>query len=381
MLCVSIIVSAALAFILAFDSDEPKSLALIAILGMTSFCMILSMILKFSLRSILNNASNYDELVHVKGTIELLLKPSNVKMILFHASTIAMTLIFITRLIATDHFGGDFFNLDFGKKVTDGKAKGQNYAMEPGLNTLAHFMQGFLSCLLSYPVVSGLIAKLCGRQNRDHSGIISKVPNLSVLLFLQSLSACCTIYPTYSMIKRWLKDAESFSRTSMMNNVTEWILGYILANGIGWLISALIEMKLLKDASMDDRGRDDDMKDTEVMDDSDAVDDSNVLDKLRVDDRYIDIYGFGKSSELVLDGRGCGHKIVVGLSTLLLILLSVTTVLTGYLIGNTWNFNDKAKAKEEVIWTNVEVMILFAGYYVSVFLLMSIISVDPKDKK
>ncbi len=355
MLCLTIAVMGAFILVLVADGDEAKSVALIAILGLTSFCMVLSMILKNSFRKALKDSSN-GQLVRVGEVIRQLFQPSYVTMIFFHSSAITMLMIFTTRLFATDHFGGSVLSLNFGQKVSSGEIKGDNYTMTPGFNTFAHFIQGFLSCLLSYPVIAGIIAKFCGV--RKDSNFLFKAPNASVLLFLQLLSACCTLYPTYSMIKRFYKDAESFSRTSMMNNVGEWVLGYIVANGIGWLVSVLVEIKLLKEAGMNSP--------------EGELKDSYVLENLKAEGGDGGSFSFGKSSEIHASQKTVS-KTVTGLSTALLILLSVSTLLTGILIGNTWNYDDD---DDEIVRTNTEVMAQFVAYYVLVLILMFVITMD-----
>lgn len=361
MVCLSIAIAAL--FIFMLSADEPKSVPLIVILGITSFGMVLSMILKFkSARAV--KADSNDQLVRVETVVEQLFKPSYTNMILYHSSAITMIMILFTRLIATDHFGGRVVNLNFGMKVSSGEVTGYNYAMDEfNFATVGHLGQGFLSCLLAYPSIVGMIAKLCGDRNGNR--FIFKSPNVPVLLFLQLLAACMTLYPTYSMIKRLYKDAESFSRTSNMNNVGEWVLGYIVANGIGWMVSALLQMKLLKHAGMSDP-------------EGDELKSSEVLEKLRVHTAHDTLlrgnesYGFGKSSEYPSDIRA--SKIVTALSTALLVLLSITTLLTGVFIGNTWNYDDD----EEVVRSDTEMIIQFILYYVLVLILMLFISKEPK---
>jgi hypothetical protein len=91
--------------------------------------------------------------------------------------------------------------------------------------------------------------------------IIQRKPNLNMLLFLHLLVAIMTLYPTYSMMKRFIKldifilgggnnnnnnnNYQEFIRSSHLNNVTEYLLGYILGHGMGIMSHAFVQRTLL----------------------------------------------------------------------------------------------------------------------------------------
>eukprot|EP01083_Nonionella_stella_P121360 364580_1 len=132
-------------------------------------------------------------------------------------------------------------------------------AMTNSATTLGHCLQGFLASFLSFPAIVGIIARLAAKRSTDSTNsvansILASAPSVPLMLTLHLAQACMTIYPSYSGIKRFIKSSESFSRTSHMNNTTEWILGYFLGVGIGWCLTVLLQCYLYKSGGLNTSG-------------------------------------------------------------------------------------------------------------------------------
>lgn len=299
------------------------------------------------------------------NTIQPLMRPSQPVTVILYSSILTFILILLVRLFSVGHFGGSPELLDFGQKVSKNKTSPTNIAMEEfDFDTFAHFIQGVLTTFLTYPAVSGVLAKVATRVRSyftepkyliSEKRILLVKPSLFMLNFIQLLQSCMVYYPFYSMIKRLRYT--SFAQSSHLNNCTEWVLGSILGLSLGSLVSSLVQRKLqVMTTCQGDRSDVLDAlsvqvevdavvaeTDEEINNDSADNDDKepgNVLHEKKKQTRYI----FGRASEykgiteypLVL-------KIVEVVSILNLIVFAATVVLSGVFIGLSWNYDDDDK--------------------------------------
>eukprot|EP01083_Nonionella_stella_P289145 984040_1 len=345
-------------FIATAAAKGPRNVGLIVVLAIASVAMMSALAIKYKAqRAIsLRDTTSSLRLNEINKIIEAqILRPSYANMVILHSASITLIIFLIVRLSFTDHFGGWPANLDFGPKISEES----NLALTGDMDSVGHFIQGFLACLFSFPAINGIIAKLlvCSRSRgtgtgRDSTGTSFwvKHPNVDILLLLQLVSACMTIYPSYNLIKRLIKDSENFSRTSYANNNTEWVLGYILAIGIGWLVSAIVQYKLLSLASL-----------------ISGADEEAQLELLKVEGR--DNYGFGSAIEYIDESsqryRRVASTIITIIRNLLLILLSISTLLAGIFYGLTWNYNNMENLVEDY-----ELVIAFVAVYAAILIAM-----------
>jgi hypothetical protein len=137
-----------------------------------------------------------------------------------------MVILLIRLFLGASVFLGDPLSFDFGWKhgVVEGEDAEKNVSFTPNANTYGHVLQGVLSSLLATPVLmKGLIRLARGR--------------LRSLMLLAPYAL--TIYPTYNLIKRFIKAHHSFAGSSFANNGYEWTSGFILGLAIGQLITAI----------------------------------------------------------------------------------------------------------------------------------------------
>jgi hypothetical protein len=324
-------------FIASVAANGPtgRSTALICIMGFTAVFLASAYILQFRTKASIKRARSpgQSEFTYKKlyDTLQGIMRPSPISISLLHSSGVVILVILAIRLDATDRFGGSPANLDFGVKA----GGGENIAFGPSFTTVGHCVQGVLASFLSYPAVAGVIARICRSQSSSYQGsatssFLLKKPNLYVLLFCQLISALTTIYPSYSLIKRVIKDVEEFSVTSHMNNTTEWVLGYVLGVGIGWFVTILVQKHFVELSGLseqNDNGR------LSQISAQLTVSESNLGGNIE--------YGFGKSSEYKTMASSIVYCTVSILSTLLLSLVSAASLSTGVLIGLTWNFEEE----------------------------------------
>jgi len=325
-------------FIASIAANGPRSTALICIMGITAVFLASAYILQFRTEASIKRATSpvQSEFTYKKlyDTQKGIMRPSPINISLLHSSGVVLLVSLVIRLEATDRFGGYPANLDFGLK---GYGDSENIAFGPNFNfpTFGHCVQGVLASFLSYPAVAGVIARICGSRSSSYqsnatSSVLLKKPNVYVLLFCQLLSASTTIYPSYSLIKRVMKDVEEFSRTSHMNNTTEWVMGYVLGVGIGWFVTILVQKCFVQLSGLSEQN------DNGMLSQISAqlsVSESNLGGNVE--------YGFGKSSEYKTMAPSIVYRIVSILSTLMLALLSVASLSTAVLIGLTWNFEEE----------------------------------------
>lgn len=348
-------------FIASVAADAPRSVALNVISGITAVCLSLAYMLLFKTEITAKNApppSSRSEMTYEKlfRTLQEIMRPSATNIALLHAAAIVLLIVLAVRLDATDQFGGYPANLDFGLK---GYGDGENVAFTRSSSTVGHFVQGVLASFLSYPAVAGLLARVFGSRDGT-SKFLFRQPRMSLLLFCELLSACMTIYPAYSLIKRFNKDSVDFARTSHMNNTTEWVLGYVVGVGLGWLVTIWVQRSLLTLAGLFSP-RENGTPDNNIM---------RVVSALTVSESEVDgdaKYGFGMSSEYNEKNPTKGYRAVSVLCSTLLLLLSITSFLTGVFIGLTWNYQQE----ELVQKVNKEITASFALLWVIVTFFMT----------
>jgi len=328
-------------FIASVAANEPRSIALNGIMGCTAVVLTAAYILQLKTESSIKKAStpHQSEFTYKKiyETLQSIMRPSPSSISLLHSSGLILLVTLCIRLGATDQFGGHPANLDFGIK---GYGDGDNVAFTLNFASFGHCIQGALASFLSYPAVTGLVARVCGSKSEgiDHaratSSFFFKIPSVYVLLLCQLISASMTVYPSYSLIKRAMKDLEEFSRTSHMNNTTEWVLGYVLGVGVGWLVTILVQKHMLRLAGLTGSGQENDIGKLSQVSAELTVSELNFEGNVE--------HGFGKSSEYRTMIMPIVYFIVSIVSTLLLLLINITSLVTGLLIGLTWNVEEEA---------------------------------------
>jgi len=239
-------------------------------------------------------------------------------------------------------------------------------------------LQGFLASFVSFPAVAGIISRIGAEATITEvesakcfnlSSILGRKPFVIVMMTLQFLTACMTFYPSYSAIKRIVKDGDDFSRTSHMNNVTEWLLGYILGMGMGWFVTALIQSHLFQMAGLNTNGAY-----AKTLCCSDGNDENNTNDEsqIQITLDLLEVLPGSESESGIGDGErkyGFGYaeeykdsysprmsisvKVLSYICTALFILFSLSCLVTGIYVGNTWGGNK-------------DIIIVFVGIYVVV---------------
>lgn len=352
-------------FVASIAADAPRSLALNVTSAIAAVCFTLAYIIFFSTELLVNKApsTSQSELSFktLHGILRRLMRPTSINIALLHSAAIVLLITLGIRLDATDNFGGNPANLDFGLK---GYGDGENVAFTQSSSTVGHFVQGVLASLLSYPAVAGLIARLFGGKSRDNlSGnvpaFLLRRPRLSLLLLCDLASACMTIYPFYSLVKRFMKYSTDFARTSHMNNATEWVVGYVVGVSLGWLVTVWLVRTFLRSAGLSKNlGENYDSKIRRVASIL-SVSDNDVVGNVQ--------YGFGVASEYKELIPSKFYGIVSATSSILLVLLSMTSFLTGIFIGLTWNYQEE----ELVQKVNRDLTVSLALLWVIVTFLMT----------
>lgn len=295
-------------------ASEPKSMALIVMMILSGIMISIGMCMDHSMSKICDGA-----LQDLKKELDQMMTPSFKLFVLLHSTAITLFLILIIRIEATDIFGGVPQNLNFGQKFSSGElSEEDNIAFTAEATSVGHSIQGVLCALLSYPAIAGWLAR------GGKLGYSKKVGYL--LLFWQLVSVALSIYPSYSLIKRLYKDAEFFSRTSHMNNTTEWVLGYMLGASFGYFLTVLIKHQIIKKGN--------------------GINLSSVKEKFKIPQSVETVengdtkYGYGKSDEFrsLMSSSIC--NLFDALSFILLVAFSVATLLTGVFIGKTWDQKD-----------------------------------------
>jgi len=347
-------------------ADAPRSLALNVISAITAVCLSLAYIIFFNTNAIVKKASSTSQceqsFENLYQTLKRLMRPSPVNIALMHSSAIVLLVTLGIRLDATENFGGYPANLDFGLK---GYGDGENIAFTKSSSTVGHFVQGVLASLLSYPAVAGLIARVVGGNSRrdvvgSSCAFLFRTPRISLLLLCELASACMTIYPFYSLVKRFMRDSTDFARTSHMNNTTEWVLGYIIGVSLGWLVSVWLVRTFLREAGLS-KNAEHESYDSKIR----RV--TSILSVSALDTVGNEQYGFGVASEYRETNLSKFYWAFAVISSILLVLLSITSFLTGIFIGFTWNYQEDDITQK----VDVDLTIAFALLWVIVTFFMT----------
>jgi len=311
--------------------------------------------------------------VELYNIIQQLMRPSLITIRLFHAASFTLIVFLSIRLFSVSNFGGKPCNLDYGPKISkNGKSSDTNIALETfDFDTVGHFMQGLFAASFSYPAVSGLLSKLVtlaikcmkrtqrsdndDKENDDNQAVILNVPNVPSLLIIQLLSTCLTYYPFYSMVKRMRYSVFSFAQTSHLNNTTEWCMGYMIGITLGNLVSALVQRQLI-------------VLTNDCQDGRNIV--AEALSKYHNNEKMTS-HGWGKGSDYIEVIKGKCFLVVVNfLSIANLVLLSVTTLLTGIFFGLSWNYEDENTVNGAML---VIFICIFIVIYTVMFLLYRLV--------
>mmetsp|Transcript_11893 Transcript_11893/g.21751 ORF Transcript_11893/g.21751 Transcript_11893/m.21751 type:complete len:353 (+) Transcript_11893:198-1256(+) len=141
--------------------------------------------------------------------------------LLLMSSSSALCSLLCVRMAASEHFGGDWREFDFGKRCHEEEECLDNRALDPSdPNTFGHVSWGMLAWLL-FPAVERLMYKF-------HVALPGRVA--SVGLFF---------YPIYCWVKRNVKfRRDLFSTSSFVKSGAEWATGFCLAVALGLLCTA-----------------------------------------------------------------------------------------------------------------------------------------------
>jgi len=203
--------------------------------------------------------------------VESFLKIPQTTLMLYHGPAIFLFIILIFRLFAIHNFQTRPINLDFGP--TNGILQHDgSYQFNRSFSSIAddgtnqiHILpviQGFLSALLSFPAVTGSIARTfqlyCLQCTNDgdnnHTGAATmKHKCTRRLVALLNLSyATLSIYPAYNLIRRIIPIRADnyypeFASSSYSSDSFEWIIGYVIGVVCGMLLTSIVGRLLVID--------------------------------------------------------------------------------------------------------------------------------------
>jgi len=309
---------------------------------------------------------NINLITQWSGIVKSFLQPSRTTLMLLHGPALSLFLFLVARLFAVTNFRTQPINLDFGPKYgrieSDGSYE-ENIAFGPRFSSFGHAVQGFLAALLSFPAVSGSIAHLIGRIGMrgridfERSRVILTITTLGYSLL--------TFYPTYNFFKRVVRDHPAFASTSYASNSMEWIMGYVLGLALGMLLTNITRWVLVVRyptkyygqleafmAKFDLSYVNETLQDRFVEEESVITPQAGSCRRLKM--KYKPKYVFGKISEYTATSeskccsRSCdsilsdiyhveGFTIIAIFSKLALVVFTVSTLLSGILMGTTWN--------------------------------------------
>jgi len=138
---------------------------------------------------------------------------------------IGFTIIYLTiltRLLCFTHFGGSVGSFSFGLKC-DGNECKENEAFSLSFNSFGHAIQGALSFFLFSDILIG------GLKDRWRKGANWELKQTLLLHMKEIVGVSTCFYPIYNILKRAIKSADTFSRSSFWNNASEWACGFALA--------------------------------------------------------------------------------------------------------------------------------------------------------
>jgi hypothetical protein len=156
-----------------------------------------------------------------------IVNPSRVWKLGFLAPSLALCVMLLIRLFhGAPIFLGDPSAMDFGWKygIDDGEDAEKSVSFTVEFNSYGHAMQGFFASLIATPVVLKWLVKISGGRFK---GLFQVAP------------FALTIYPTYNLIKRFVKSRDAFAGSSFANNGFEWTAGFVLGLAVGQLITAI----------------------------------------------------------------------------------------------------------------------------------------------
>jgi len=341
-------------------NDATRSKTLITLLIITSILSGAAGFIRYATDR--KNHSNGD--VNSKqwsDIVKSFLQPSRTTFLLLHGPAAILLLYLTARLYAVDNFRTQPTNLDFGPKYGRVESDGSyenNIAFTPDFDSAGHFVQGFLAALLSFPAVSGWIARKIasiGMGGMVHFGRARLVVSFITLAY-----SILTIYPTYNLIKRIHKHYPIFASTSYANNSMEWAMGYTLGLALGMCLTSLMRWLLTVfypvrhsqgfeafmhtfDASCSNCSSD------AIHQHIDTSEEDQIGSSTHVKSEN-NKYAFGKMEEYTLTSESegsaspCCHRchfdhftIVTILSNVFLATFSTTVLLCGIYMGTTWN--------------------------------------------
>lgn len=298
----------------ALAADEPKSNTLIVTMVLSGIMMSVGLCISYSM-----GKTSDGPMQDFKNQLDQMITPTFQTIVFLHSTAIILFLILLIRIEATDIFGGDPQNLNFGQKFSSGEiSEEDNIAFTAEATSVGHSIQGVLCALLCCPAIVGWLAR------GGKLGYSKKVGYL--LMFCELVSSALSIYPTYSLIKRLYKDADFFSRTSHMNNTTEWVLGYILGASFGYFFTIVIERHIMKKGN--------------GINLSSVKESFKIPQSVETIENGVTAYGYGKSYEFRSVLPSSIYNICNTLSLIFVLAFCVSTLLTGVFIGNTWDLQD-----------------------------------------
>lgn len=360
-----------------FASSPPRSGGLLAILLVIISSSGLAAFLRYKVRDDVEAAldapkdtiqesqayKKWHEAVTSEGR---LLTPTKRNLLLLHAPSIALCVLLVGRLFATENFQAHPVNLDFGPKYgfvsaeSDGTLVYEpNIAFTPHFNSFGHSIQGVLASFLSFPAVSGY---LCRKLTTTVGGKFAMKRAIPILLFLSLVSSLMAIYPIYNLIKRVFKNGRTFATTSFLNNAMEWAMGYLIGVSVGLLVTVLVRRQLLLVLPKDhdggaiefakqfevipfDGNNDDSSSSSSSSDNSSDSNDIVVRDPEGGQHRLSKdaMFGFGKPEEYepTMTSK-LALQITKAISNIVLLVFAFNTLLGCIFMGLSWN-----KCREE----------------------------------
>eukprot|EP00555_Chaetoceros_dichaeta_P012130 CAMPEP_0198258774 /NCGR_PEP_ID=MMETSP1447-20131203/8101_1 /TAXON_ID=420782 /ORGANISM="Chaetoceros dichaeta, Strain CCMP1751" /LENGTH=554 /DNA_ID=CAMNT_0043945973 /DNA_START=266 /DNA_END=1927 /DNA_ORIENTATION=+ len=185
--------------------------------------------------------------------VESFLKIPQTTLLLYHGPAVFLLTILSVRLFAIHNFQTRPIDLDFGpnnrsfSSITNG---------EDRIHILP-VIQGFLSALLSFPAVSGSIARTfqlyclqCSNDGDNHTAATTMKHKCTrrLIALLNLATAALSIYPAYNLLRRIIPNYyPEFASSSYSSDCFEWIIGYVLGVVGGMLVTSIVGRLLVVD--------------------------------------------------------------------------------------------------------------------------------------
>lgn len=137
-----------------------------------------------------------------------------------------MVMLLIRLFIGATTFLGNPSALDFGWKygIESGEDAEKNVSFTVTFDSYGHAIQGFLAAFLGTPVVTRGLYRLSQRRLK---------------WLFQIAPYVLTVYPTYNLVKRFMRSREAFAGSSFSNNGFEWAAGFVLGLALGQLMTSI----------------------------------------------------------------------------------------------------------------------------------------------